>query len=106
MQVNCFILSCVWRRFLKNIPSLCDEVTGCFCEFGFNIIYDIIVMILLIIWMITGELCLLYLRNVLDPDPLGLIRILSGMWIRIQEIKLTHNNGRKNCHVLMSQMFS
>jgi hypothetical protein len=82
MQVNCFILSCVWRRFLKNIPSLCDEVTGCFCEFGFNIIYDIIVMILLIIWMITGELCIQYIRSVLDPDPdPDWIRILSGMWI-------------------------
>jgi hypothetical protein len=33
-------------------------------------------MILLIIWMITGELCIQCLRNFLDPDPdPGCIRI-------------------------------
>lgn len=40
-------------RCIKNNEHCCDEVMGCFCEFGCSMMYDVFVMIFMIIWMIT-----------------------------------------------------
>lgn len=40
-------------RCMKNNQTCCDDVTGCFCEFGCNLIYDIMVIIMIVMWMIT-----------------------------------------------------
>lgn len=38
-------------KCVKN--TFCDEVMGCFCEFGCNLMYDIMSMILIVLWLIT-----------------------------------------------------
>jgi len=40
-------------RCVKNNQECCDDVAGCFCEFGCNLIYDIMVMVMIVMWMIT-----------------------------------------------------
>jgi len=40
-------------RCIKNNEKCCDEVMGCFCEFGCSMVYDIFCMILIVLWMIT-----------------------------------------------------
>jgi len=40
-------------RCIKNNDKCCDEVMGCFCEFGCSMVYDVFCMILIILWMIT-----------------------------------------------------
>jgi len=40
-------------RCIKNNEKCCDEVMGCFCEFGCSMVYDIFCMFLIILWMIT-----------------------------------------------------
>ncbi|XP_023321218.1 uncharacterized protein LOC111695956 [Eurytemora carolleeae] len=40
-------------RCLKENERCCDEVMGCFCEFGCSMVYDIFVIILIVLWMIT-----------------------------------------------------
>jgi len=40
-------------RCLKNNQNCCDDVAGCFCEFGCNLVYDIMVMTVIVMWMIT-----------------------------------------------------
>jgi len=36
---------------IKN--NYCDKVMGCFCEFGCNLMYDVVAMIMIILWLIT-----------------------------------------------------
>jgi len=40
-------------RFVKNTQKCCYDVGGCCCEFSCNIIYDLLVMVLVVMWMIT-----------------------------------------------------
>lgn len=40
-------------RCIKNNEACCDQVMGCFCEFGCSMVYDIFVMIIIVLWMIT-----------------------------------------------------
>jgi len=40
-------------RCMKNNQNCCDDVMGCFCEFGCNLIYDVMVMVMIILWLIT-----------------------------------------------------
>ena len=39
--------------FVKNKLTCCDDIAGCFCEFSCNLIYDIVVMVFIMMWMIT-----------------------------------------------------
>ena len=42
------LLMCV-----RNKMTCCAEVAGCCCEFSCNLLYDMIVMVFIIMWMIT-----------------------------------------------------
>jgi len=55
-------------RYIKNRQDCCDHVTGCFCEFGCNLVYDILVMVILIMWMITVTWWVV--RHYIGPDTL------------------------------------
>ena len=32
--------------------TCCDDVAGCFCEFGCNVMYDIMLMVAIVMWMV------------------------------------------------------
>ena len=38
---------------VKKKLTCCDDIAGCFCEFSCNLIYDIVVMVFIVMWMIT-----------------------------------------------------
>jgi len=40
-------------RFVKNTQTFCFDLAGCCCEFSCNIIYDLLVMVMVVMWMIT-----------------------------------------------------
>jgi len=42
-----------FTRFVKNTQRCCYDVAGCCCEFSCNIIYDLLVMVMVVMWMIT-----------------------------------------------------
>ena len=43
-------------------------MTGCFCEFGCNLMYDIMVMVFIVLWMITVTWWVG--RHMVGPEPL------------------------------------
>ena len=43
------IVKCL--RCIKNNQTCCDDVAGCFCEFGCNVMYDIMLMVAIVMWM-------------------------------------------------------
>jgi len=55
-------------RCIKNNQQMCDDVAGCFCEFGCNLIYDITVIIMIVLWMITVTWWVF--RHMIGPDAL------------------------------------
>jgi len=54
--------------YIKNNQACCDQVTGCFCEFGCNLVYDIMVIVLIVLWMITVTWWVA--RHMVGPEPL------------------------------------
>lgn len=32
--------------------TCCDSLTGCFCEFGLTLLYDLVMLVLLVLWMV------------------------------------------------------
>jgi len=44
------IVKCL--RCIKNNQTCCDDVAGCFCEFGCNVMYDIMLMVAIVMWMV------------------------------------------------------
>eukprot|EP00092_Neocalanus_flemingeri_P064517 GFUD01078307.1.p1 GENE.GFUD01078307.1~~GFUD01078307.1.p1 ORF type:complete len:254 (+),score=57.10 GFUD01078307.1:437-1198(+) len=72
MGITCLLLvrialnSCL--RFIKNNQTCCYDVAGCFCEFSCNLIYDIVVMVLIVMWMITVSWWVF--RHMIGPDKL------------------------------------
>ena len=38
---------------VKNKMTCCDDIAGCCCEYSCNLIYDIVVMVFIVMWMIT-----------------------------------------------------
>lgn len=64
-------------RYIKNRQDCCDHVTGCFCEFGCNLVYDILVMVMLIMWMITVTWWVA--RHYIGPDTLYSILGKEGL---------------------------
>ena len=72
-------------NYVKNNQECCDQVspqifhfsklqhynsqvTGCFCEFGCNLMYDIMVMVFIVLWMITVTWWVF--RHMIGPQPL------------------------------------
>ena len=53
---------------IKNNQQMCDDVAGCFCEFGCNLIYDMMVIVMIILWMITVTWWVF--RHRIGPDKL------------------------------------
>ena len=51
-----------------NNLKCCDDVAGCFCEFSCNLIYDIMLMVMIIMWMITVSWWVF--RHRIGPDRL------------------------------------
>lgn len=51
LLIRICLVKCLRR--MKNSQTCCDDVTGCFCEFGCNLVYDITVIIMIVMWMIT-----------------------------------------------------
>ena len=45
-----------------------QQVTGCFCEFGCNLVYDILMMVILVLWMVTVTWWVV--RHFIGPDAL------------------------------------
>lgn len=45
---------CVGRcsRSIKENQTCCDSLTGCFCEFGLTLLYDLVMLVLLVLWMV------------------------------------------------------
>ena len=43
-----------WSRIFIFFPyqTCCDDVAGCFCEFGCNVMYDIMLMVAIVMWMV------------------------------------------------------
>ena len=38
--------------FICSCQTCCDDVAGCFCEFGCNVMYDIMLMVAIVMWMV------------------------------------------------------
>eukprot|EP00092_Neocalanus_flemingeri_P016274 GFUD01017619.1.p1 GENE.GFUD01017619.1~~GFUD01017619.1.p1 ORF type:complete len:254 (+),score=57.18 GFUD01017619.1:296-1057(+) len=64
-------------RCVKNNQQCCDDVAGCFCEFGCNLIYDIMVMVMIVMWMITVTWWVF--RHMIGPDRLHSILGKEGL---------------------------
>jgi len=64
-------------RYIKNQQECCDHVTGCFCEFGCNLMYDIVVMVILVMWLITVTWWVA--RHFIGPDTLYSILGREGL---------------------------
>jgi len=64
-------------RCIKNNQKMCDDVAGCFCEFGCNLIYDITVIVAIVLWMITVTWWVF--RHMIGPDTLYSILGKEGL---------------------------
>ena len=40
------------RRIFSPLQTCCDNVAGCFCEFGCNLMYDVMLMVSIVMWMV------------------------------------------------------
>ena len=55
-------------RCIKNSQTCCYDAAGCLCEFGCNLIYDILAMVFIVMWMITVTWWVF--RHMVGPDNL------------------------------------
>jgi len=61
LLVKCF-------RCIKNNQTCCDDVAGCFCEFGCNLMYDVMLMVSIVMWMVPVTWWVF--RHRIGPDTL------------------------------------
>jgi len=64
-------------HYIKNNQDCCDQVTGCFCEFGCNLMYDIMVIVFIVLWMITVTWWVF--RHMIGPQPLYYVLGKEGL---------------------------
>jgi len=95
-------------RCIKNNQQMCDDVAGCFCEFGCNLIYDIMVMVMIVMWMITVTWWVFRHRigpdrlySVLGKDKLDTFRASLGDNDTIHLVQFTSPESDSYCDHLL-----
>jgi len=90
--------------------NYCDEVTGCFCEFGCNLMYDVISMIFIILWLITVSWWVMrhrvadHLYHVIGKEALDNFRFSLGDNDTIHSIQSSDVSEESYCNAVLYEV--
>ena len=88
----------------------CDEVMGCFCEFGCNLMFDVVSMIFIVLWLITVSWWVMrhrvghHLYSLVDKEGLDNFRLSLGDNDTIHEIQFRDKSLESYCDAVLYEV--